>query len=216
MKLYTYFRSSASFRVRIAMELKGLSYEPTFIHLTRNGGEQNTAEFQEINPQGFVPVLVDDDGNRITQSLAIIEYLEEKYPDTTPLLPKDTAGRARVRSLSLLISSEIHPLNNLRVLGYLTGPMGLSEEQKLAWYKHWIDLGLTQLEQRLANEKGTGKFCHGDAPTIADCALVPQIFNAQRFECDLSKMPTVMRIFNTCMALQAFRSAHPSKQPDAA
>jgi maleylpyruvate isomerase len=215
MKLYTYFRSSASFRVRIAMGLKGLSYDPTFIHLTKSGGEQNTAEFREINPQGFVPVLIDDDGTSITQSLAIMEYLDEKYPNTAPLLPKDPAGRARVRSLSLLIASEIHPLDNLRVLGYLTGPMGLSEEQKLTWYKHWVDLGLSQFEQRLVKEKGTGRFCHGDTPTMADCTLVPQIFNAQRFECDLSKMPTIMRIFEACMELDAFKAAHPSKQPDA-
>lgn len=215
MKLYTYFRSSASFRVRIAMGLKGLQYDPVFIHLTRNGGEQNAPGFLEINPQGFVPVLVDDDGTTVTQSLAIMEYLDEKYP-AVPLLPKDAAGRARVRSLAMAIASEIHPLNNLRVLAYLTGPMGLSDEQKLTWYKHWVELGLAQFEKRLANEKGTGRFCHGDTPTMADCTLVPQIFNAQRFECDLSPMPTIMRIFDACMALDAFQAAHPSKQPDGA
>lgn len=215
MKLYTYYRSSASFRVRIAMALKGLSYDPTFIHLARNGGEQNTPAFHEVNPQGFVPVLIDDEGNSLYQSLAIMEYLDETHPNP-PLLPKSPAERARVRSLSLAVACEIHPLNNPRVLNYLTGTMGINEEQKLAWIKHWIELGLGQFEKRLAREQGTGRFCHGAAPTMADCCLVPQVFNAQRFECDLSQMPTILRINDACMQLDAFQLAHPSKQPDAA
>jgi maleylacetoacetate isomerase len=215
MKLYTYYRSSASYRVRIAMALKGLSYDPTFIHLARNGGEQNTPEFHQVNPQGFVPVLIDDEGNSLYQSLAIMEYLDETHPNP-PLLPKSPAERARVRSLALAVACEIHPLNNPRVLNYLTGTMGVNEQQKLVWIKHWIELGLGQFEKRLAREQGTGRFCHGDTPTMADCSLVPQVFNAQRFECDLSQMPIIQRINDACMQLDAFQTAHPSKQPDAA
>ncbi len=211
MKLYTYFRSSAAFRVRIALNLKGLTYEPEFVHLPR--GEHLRPGYGAINPQALVPALLDD-GSLLTQSLAIIEYLEERHPDP-PLLPKDSIGRARVRSLSLLVACEIHPLNNLRALQYLTGELGHSEEDKRKWYRHWIHDGFAKLEADLAQGDGASRYCHGDAPTVADCCLVPQIFNAQRFNCDLSHAPTALRVFEECMRLDAFQRAQPSRQPDA-
>jgi maleylacetoacetate isomerase len=215
MKLYTYFRSSASYRVRIALNLKGVNYEALPIHLTNAGGEQHQPAFREVNPEALVPVLVDDEQHAITQSLAILEYLEERYPGTA-LLPAPTLERARVRALAQAIACDIHPLNNLRVLSYLTGTLGVSEEQKMAWYRHWAEQGLEAIEQQLSKSSATGKFCHGDRPTIADCCLIPQTFNAQRFDCDLSRMPTVMRIFQQCMTLDAFQAASPARQPDAA
>lgn len=209
MKLYTYFRSSAAFRVRIALELKGIAWEPVFVHLPR--GEQRRPEYAAVNPQRLVPAL--EDGARlITQSLAILEYLEETRPQP-PLLPADAAGRARVRSLALLVACEIHPLNNLRVLEHLRRTLGQSEEQVNAWYRHWIADGLGKLEAELARG-ASGRFAHGDSPTIADCCLVPQVFNAQRFQCDTSPYPTLMRVFAECMALEAFQRAQPSRQPD--
>lgn len=211
MKLYTFFRSSAAFRVRIALNLKGLDYEPAFVHLPR--GEHRGPEYGALNPQGLVPTLVDD-GFQLTQSLAIMEYLEEKYP-SPPLLPKDLPGRARVRSISLLVACEIHPLNNLRVLQYLTRQLGRTEQEKDAWYHHWIRDGLAKAEAELVRTSGTGRYCHGDLPTMADCCLVPQIFNARRFDCDTSHAPTVMRVFDECMRLEAFQKAQPSRQPDA-
>ena len=210
MRLYTYFRSSAAFRVRIALNLKGLAYDPVFVHLPR--GEHRKPEYAAVDPQGLVPALVDE-GEVLSQSLAIIEYLEEKHPEP-PLLPKDAPGRARVRSLSLLVACEIHPLNNLRTLQHLRRALGQNEEQINAWYRHWIADGLAKLEADLARG-GTGRFCHGDAPTMADCCLVPQIFNAKRYQSDLAPYPTVMRIFDACMRLAAFDRAQPSKQPDA-
>ncbi len=210
MRLYTYYRSSAAFRVRIALNLKGLRYDPQFVHLAK--GEQRGAEYLALNPQGLVPALVDD-GKLLTQSLAIIEYLEETHP-SPPLLPKDSLGRARVRSLALLIACEIHPLNNQRTLNYLVKELGLSEEEKDGWYRHWIQDGMAKLEADLARGRD-GKFCHGDAPGMADCCLVPQVFNAQRFNCDLSHAPRVLRIFEQCMQLEAFQRAQPSRQPDA-
>jgi len=210
MKLYTYFRSSAAFRVRIALDLKGLKYEPVFIHLAK--GEHRKAEYSGAYPQGLLPTLVDD-GHALSQSLAIIEYLDETHPKP-PLLPKDAAGRARVRSLSLLIACEIHPLNNLRTLQYLKRQLNQTEEQINTWYRHWIADGLIKLEADLAR-RASGAFCHGDTPTMADCCLVPQIFNAQRYNCDLAAYPTVMRVFNACMKLEAFERAQPAKQPDA-
>jgi maleylacetoacetate isomerase len=210
MKLYTQFRSSASFRVRIALNLKGLAYEPQPLALAR--GEHHRPEYQSVNPQGLVPALVDD-GQVLTQSLAIIEYLEEKHP-RPPLLPRDLLGRARVRSLSLLVACEIHPLNNLRVLNYLRGSLAQSEEGVTTWYRHWIAEGLSKLERELTRPE-SGKFAHGDSPTMADCCLVPQIFNARRFDCDTAPYPTVMRVFEACMQLDAFQRAQPSQQPDA-
>lgn len=211
MKLYTYFRSSAAFRVRIALNLKGLAYEPAFVHLPR--GEHRGPDYGAINPQALVPTL-DDAGKRITQSLAIIEYLDETRPKP-PLLPEDPVGRARVRSLAMLIASEIHPINNLRVLQHLKRKLGQNDEDVNAWYRHWIADGLAKFEADLANAKTTGKFCHGDMPTMADCCLVPQIFNAQRYRCDIAPYPATMRVFAECMKLDAFDRAQPSKQPDA-
>jgi len=213
MKLYTYFRSSAAYRVRIALNLKGLPYETVPVHLTRGGGEQLKAAYRELNPQALVPVL-EDGAWHFTQSLAIIEYLEETHPQA-PLLPRDAAGRARVRALALAIACDLHPLNNLRVLNYLTGPMGLGNDARQTWYCHWIAEGLGALETMLAKDGRTGKFCHGDAPGFADCCLVPQMANARRFKCDVAPYPTLLRIENNCQALDAFRRAAPDRQPDA-
>ena len=211
MKLYTYFRSSAAFRVRIALNLKSLAYEPAFVHLPK--GDHRAPAYRAVNPQALVPTLADA-GTLLTQSLAIIEYLDETQPKV-PLLPKDPLARARVRSLSMLIACEIHPLNNLRVLQHLKRVLEQNDEQVNAWYRHWIADGLAKFEADLANAKATGKFCHGDTPTMADCCLVPQIFNAQRYQCDTAAYPTTMRVFAECMKLEAFDRAQPSKQPDA-
>ncbi len=211
MKLYSFFRSSAAYRVRIALALKGLTYEYVPVQIAR--GLQFEAPYRDISPQALVPIL-DDDGELLQQSLAIVEYLDETHPEP-PLLPASPIERSRVRSLALLIACEIHPLNNLRVLKYLTGTLGLSEEQKLAWYRHWVTTGFTALERRLATESGTGRFCHGDAPGYADIALVPQVANARRFEVDLSAFPTIVRIDAACNALPAFQQAAPARQPDA-
>jgi maleylacetoacetate isomerase/maleylpyruvate isomerase len=213
MKLYSYFRSSASFRVRIALALKGLDYDYAPVHLLQGGGQQFTAEFKAMNPAALVPVL-DDDGTLLKQSLAIIEYLEETRPEP-PLLPGDAAGRARVRAIALSIACEIHPLNNLRVLGYLNKTLGVAEEQRNAWYRHWVETGLATVEAMLAGDPRTGSCCHGDRPTLADVLLVPQIFNAQRFDCRLDHVPTVMRIHQHCLALPAFAESVPALQPDA-
>jgi maleylacetoacetate isomerase/maleylpyruvate isomerase len=210
VKLYTYFRSSAAFRVRIALNLKGIAYQPMFVHLAK--GEHRAPAYTKVNPQALLPTLELDDGTRIHQSLAIIEYLDETHP-AKPLVPKDALGKARVRSLSYLIASEIHPLNNLRVLQHLKRTLGQSEDQVNAWYRHWIADGLAKLEAELAGSKG--RFCHGEAPTMADCCLVPQIFNAKRYQSDLAPYPQTMRVFEACMQLEAFDRAQPSKQPDA-
>jgi maleylacetoacetate isomerase/maleylpyruvate isomerase len=210
MKLYTYFRSSAAFRVRIALNLKGLAYEPAFVHLPR--GEHRAPAYGAVNPQALLPTL-EDGGRLLTQSLAILEYLEETHP-APPLLPKDPFERARVRSLAMLVACEIHPVNNLRVLQHLKRALGQSEEQVNAWYRHWIGDGLAKLEADLARP-GTGTYCHGNLPTLADCCLVPQVFNAQRYQCDTKPYPTVMRVFSACMKLDAFDRAQPAKQPDA-
>lgn len=218
MKLYSYFRSSASYRVRIALNLKGLAYETVPVHLLNRGGEQFSPEFRKLSPDAVVPALIDeslpDDESVLTQSLAIIEYLEEKHPQP-PLLPKGAADRAYVRSVALAIACEIHPLNNLRVLRYLVHTLKVSEDDKNAWYRHWCEQGLAALEARLAADGRTGKFCYGDTPTLADCCLVPQVFNAQRLKCDLSAMPTILRINDACGALDAFTAAAPAAQPDA-
>jgi maleylacetoacetate isomerase len=212
MKLYDYFRSSAAYRVRIALNVKGLAPERAFVHLRR--GAQRDDDYLALNPQGLVPSLVTDGGDVLTQSLAIIEWLDETHPKP-PLLPSDPAGRARVRSLALAIACDIHPLNNLRVLNYLTGTLGASEAQKNGWYRYWCDVGLEALETRLASQAATGSFCHGDAPTLADVCLVPQLANARRVDLDLGPYPTLLRIEATCNALPAFAAAAPSRQPDA-
>ena len=211
MKLYGYFRSSAAYRVRIALGLKGLPYEYVAVHLRK--GEQNAESYRALNPAQLVPALVDD-GSALTQSLAIIEYLEERHP-TPPLLPASLEERARVRSIALAIACDIHPLDNLRVLKYLMKTLAASEQAKDAWYRHWIDVGLSALEARLAHERATGAFCHGDAPTLADCCLVPQLANARRANIPLEAYPTLTRIESRCNALPAFAAATPEKQPDA-
>ncbi|TFH87615.1 maleylacetoacetate isomerase [Billgrantia azerbaijanica] len=210
--LYGYFRSSAAFRVRIVLNLKGLAYDQAPVNLVK--GEQRSAAYLTRNPQGLVPLLVTDDGHRLSQSLAICEYLDETHPEPA-LLPTDAAGRARVRALAQLIACEIHPLNNLRVLKYLVHELEVGEAAKLAWYRHWIHQGFDALESLLTREAGTGRFCHGDHPTLADVCLVPQVFNAKRFECDLSAYPTLRRIAAHCDTLEAFREAAPGVQPDA-
>ena len=214
MKLYTYFRSSASYRVRIALNLKGLPCEMVPVHLLRDGGEQLKPEYRKLNADALVPSLVLDDGHVITQSMAIIEYLEEVHPEPA-LLPKDPLDRAWLRSLALAIACDIHPINNLRILRYLTGEMKVSAEDKDRWYKHWCEQGLAAVEQMLANDRRVGRYCYGDTPSLADCLLVPQVANAQRMHCDLSAMPTVMRINDACMQLPAFLAASPARQADA-
>ena len=211
MKLYSYFRSSAAYRVRIALNLKGLRYEYVGVHLRK--GEQRADSYRLINPLALVPALADDRGT-FTQSLAIIEYLEERYPQP-PLLPEAPEARARVRAIALAIACEIHPLDNLRVLQYLTRTLGVGEDAKNAWYRHWIDLGLSALEAQLATDAATGAFCHGATPTLADVCLVPQLANARRFEIPLEAYPTLLRIESACNALPAFAAAAPERQPDA-
>ena len=212
MKLYDYFRSSAAYRVRIALNLKRLSPARAFVHLRR--GAQRADEYLELNPQGLVPSLITDGGDVLTQSLAIIEWLDETHP-APPLLPSDASGRARVRSLALAIACDIHPLNNLRVLNYLTGTLGATDEQKNGWYRYWCDVGLEALETRLARDAATGAFCHGASPTLADICLVPQLANARRVSLDLAPYPTLLRIEDACLALPAFAGAAPARQPDA-
>ena len=215
MKLFSYFRSSASYRVRIALNLKGLAYEVVPVHLLKGGGEQLAPAYRALSPDGLVPVLLDDDtGLALNQSLAIVEYLEETYP-TPALLPEEAADRAWVRSLALSIACDIHPLNNLRVLRYLTQELKVSEEDKNRWYRHWCEQGLAAIESVLARDPRVGIYCFGAIPSLADCCLIPQVANAQRLQCDLSAMPTILRINAACMELESFRHASPANQPDA-
>lgn len=213
LKLYTYFRSSAAYRVRIALHLKGLPFESVPVHLLQEGGQQHGAAYAALNPAELVPMLVDD-GLSLPQSLAIIEYLDEQYP-AAPLLPRDAAGRARVRALALAVACDVHPLNNLRVLQYLEHTLGQGAEARNAWVAHWVSLGFAALEAELARSPATGRFCHGDAPTLADCCLVPQWFNAERFKVPLDSYPTLARIVVACRELSAFAQAAPAAQPDA-
>ena len=211
--LHNYFRSSAAYRVRIAMNLKGLDYDYVPVHLTREGGMQFKDSYTALNPQQLVPLL-DDDGFQLSQSLAIIEYLDEKFP-AIRLLPDSLQGRARVRQLTLAIACDVHPLQNLRVLKYLTNKLGLTEDDKAEWIKNWLELGLTALETDLARAPTRGKFCFGDTPTMADCALVPQLFSATRFNIDIKAYPTLRSIYEACEALPEIAAAHPARQPDA-
>jgi len=214
VKLYSYFRSSAAYRARIALNLKGLPYEMASIHLTRGGGQQHGAAFRAVNPQRRVPALALDNGDMLIQSLAIIEYLDETHPEP-PLLPGHPADRARVRALSQIIACDIHPIDNLRVLRYLAKPLGHDEAAIGVWFNHWIATGFEGLERILANDGQSGTFCHGEAPTLADICLVPQVFNSWRYKLDLAPYPTITRIFDSCMKLPAFEEARPEKQPDA-
>ena len=210
MKLYSFFRSSAAFRVRIALNLKKIAYETAAIHLRRN--DQGKPDYRAVNPQGLVPTL-EDGGRKLIQSLAIIEYLDEVHPDP-PLLPKGPADRARVRALAEIVACDIHPINNLRVLRYLIHELGHDEAAIAKWYNHWIAAGFEALEPLLAGGTGTGDFCHGNSPGLADIALVPQVVNAERYKLDLKPYPTIVRIFENCMRLDPFVAAQPQNQPD--
>jgi len=212
VQLYNYYRSSASYRVRIALALKGLDCELLPVHLLRH--EQSSVAYRGLAPSQLVPSLMVDE-QPLTQSMAIIEYLDEVHPEPS-LLPGDALARARIRSLAQDVACEIHPLNNLRVLRYLVHEMKVGEDDKTRWYRHWVESGLAVLEQRLASDARTGRFCHGDTPTLADCVMVPQIVNAQRFDCRLDHLPTVMRVFDECMRLAAFAATQPSAYPEPA
>ena len=210
MKLYGYYRSSAAFRLRIALNLKRLDYDNVFIHLRR--GDQSGRDYLGVNPQGLVPAL-EVDKEVLIQSIPIIEYIDETHPEP-PLLPGDPAGRARVRGLAAIVACDIHPLNNLRVLRYLHRPLGHDENAVAVWYNHWIDAGFGAFERLLAGDPRTGAFCHGNAPGLADIALIPQVVNAERYRLDLTPYPNITRIFETCMQHDAFAAAHPRQQPD--
>lgn len=212
LQLYSYFRSSASYRVRIALELKELQYETRPVHLLKAGGDQLQEAYRSVNPSALVPVL-QDDRITITQSMAIIEYLDETRP-TRPLLPVAAVDRAWVRALAQMVACEIHPLNNLRVLKYLTGTLHLTDDIRKDWYRHWVKLGLASIEQHLTASATTALCCHGDTPGLADCFLIPQAFNAERFHIDLRPYPTIQRIVAHCTALPEFVAAHPAQQPD--
>ena len=214
MKLYSFFRSSAAYRVRIALNVKGLEYEYVAKHFRKNGGEHRKPEYLAVNPQGLIPAL-DDDGVVVPQSLAIIEYLDEAYPKTPRLLPESPADRAAVRAMSQAIACDIHPLNNLRVLNYLKSELGQSEETTDVWYRHWIAEGFDALEQSIRKHSGDGKHCFGDAVTMADACLVPQVYNARRFKADLTPYPTIVGVSTFLESLAAFANARPEVQPDA-
>ncbi|MEO7052867.1 MAG: maleylacetoacetate isomerase [Rhodanobacter sp.] len=213
--LYSYWRSSAAYRVRIALNLKGLSYETRTVHLVRNGGEQHAASYRALNPQETVPCLLDGD-RVLTQSLAIMEYLDEMYPaEEAALLPMDARGRAQVRALSLVVACDIHPLGNLRVLQQLESQLSASEEQRAAWSRYWIETGFKALETMLAGSAATGRYCHGERPGMADACLIPQVYNALRWKLPLEDYPTIARIHAACNELEAFRRAAPEAQADA-
>jgi maleylacetoacetate isomerase len=211
--LYGYWRSSAAYRVRIALNLKGVAYESRAVHLVNHGGEQHAPDFHALNPQELVPCLVDD-GQVFTQSMAIMEYLDETRP-AVPLLPADAAGKARVRALSQVIACDVHPLGNLRVLQHLVSQFGADDAAKGAWSRHWIGLGFQAMEAMLAGNVATGRFCHGDTPGMADACLIPQVYNAVRWKLPMDDFPTIRRINDACQSLEAFQRAAPEAQPDA-
>ncbi len=214
LKLYSYWRSSAAYRVRIALNLKGLNYEQVPVHLVRDGGEQHRAEYRAVNPQKLVPVLVD--GRRvIRQSVAIIEYIDETYDGEMKLLPTTARDRARVRALALVVACDIHPLNNTRVMRFLEQEFGADETARHRWIRHWIGEGFQSFEELIAGHPSTGQFCEGDTPTLADICLVPQVYNARRFGVDMTEFPTIDAIVATCLELSAFDAARPENQPDA-
>jgi len=212
LKLHSYFRSSAAYRCRIALNLKGLAYQTVPVHLLRDGGEHNAPAYRALNPQGLVPVL-EHAGHIITQSLAIIEYLDEIQREP-PLLPDDAASRANIRAFALAIACDIHPINNLRVINYLKGPLRQDQATVDRWYRHWVEMGLAACERMLP--QGESRFCFGDQPTLADVCLIPQIYNARRLSGDLAQMPCLVAIDATARALPAFAKAAPEAQPDAA
>jgi maleylacetoacetate isomerase len=212
LKLYSYFRSSAAFRCRIALNLKGLAHEMAFVHLIKDGGQQNTPAYRALNPQGLVPTL-EADGQILTQSLAIIEYLEETHPEPK-LLPGDALERARIRAFALAIACDIHPIDNLRVLNYLKGAMGKDQAAADTWYRHWVETGLAACEAMLPAR--ASRFCFGDQPTLADICLVPQMYNARRLKCDVSKLTRLAGIDEAARSLPAFSKAAPEAQADAA
>jgi maleylacetoacetate isomerase len=213
LALHSYWRSSAAYRVRIALGLKELDWRTAGVHLVRDGGEQHSDTYRRLNPQGLVPTL-ETDAVVLTQSMAIIEYLDERFPEP-PLLPADAAGRARVRALAQIVACDIHPLNNLRVLQWLRNHLGADKGQRNQWYRHWISEGFNALEALLRNSRATGRYCHGDTPSLADLCLIPQVYNAIRYECDLEAYPEIRRINTACLELDAFAKAVPEAQPDA-
>ena len=214
LRLYSYWRSSAAYRVRIGLALKGLGYETAPVHLLREGGQQHAPSYAALNPQHLVPVLMH--GRRaVRQSLAILEYLDEAWPQSEPLLPGTARERARVRALALLVACDIHPLNNLRVLQFLEQQWHVPQPEREEWVQHWIREGLDAFEALVASDPSTGSFCHGDVPGMADCCLVPQLYNARRFGLELTAWPTLMRIEQACLDLDAFKLAAPERQPDA-
>lgn len=213
IRLYSYWRSSAAYRVRIALNLKGMAYETVPVHLVRGGGEQHKAPFSDLNPQELVPVMLH--GSRILrQSMAIMEYLDETWP-TPPLMPATARDRQRVRAIAQMIACDVHPLNNLRVLQYFENTWNVPQPEREAWVRHWIEVGFEALEDTLADNPSTGTYCDGEVPTMADCCLVPQVYNAERFGVELSRYPTIRRINEACLALEAFEAARPENQPDA-
>ncbi|KAF1014120.1 MAG: Maleylpyruvate isomerase [Stenotrophomonas maltophilia] len=212
--LHTYWRSSAAYRVRIGLALKGLAWQPRPVHLVRDGGEHHQPGYRALNPQQLVPTLLHD-GQVLTQSLAILEYLEERFPQV-PLLPADAAGRARVRALAQLVACDIHPINNLRVMQYFGNTLQVPAEARAQWTTHWMAEGFAAMEALLAGSADTGTFCHGERPGLADACLLPQLYNARRFDVDLAPYPTLRRIETACLALDAFQQARPESQADAA
>lgn len=213
IKLYSYYRSSAAYRVRIALNLKQLAYKYETVHLVKDGGQQHSDVYQKLNPLELVPTLVDDE-TVLSQSLAIIEYLEDAYPNSYSLLPKDPVAKANVRQLSHIVACDIHPINNLRVLKYLKHELGVDDSSKNEWYAHWIKLGFNAFEKYLQSTAGT--FCVGDDVTLADCCLVPQVYNALRFKVGLDDYPLIQKVYENCMRLTAFEKSIPENQPDAA